>query len=194
MSKPRKSGIDILGDISWGSHLCLFYETKQDMLDVLIPFFKTGLENNEFIIWVISNPYLPTVEEATALLQEAVPDLRQRLENGQIEILDEPDWYLREKEFNMEEIVKALKEKLTGALARGYEGVRASGDMFWLGQKYWKEFYRYEKYLHDFVTGLPAIILCAYPLPKFGGAEVLDILQAHQFGIGRRYGKWELVE
>ena len=194
MSKPRKSGIDILGDLSWGSHLCLFYETKQDLLDALIPFFKAGLENNEFIIWVISDPRLVSAEEAMALLEEGVPGLRRHLDNSQIEIFYEPDWYLREKEFNMEEILAVWNDKLKGALARGYDGMRASGDMFWLGQKYWKDFYAYEKCLHDFIAGLPAIILCTYPLPKFGGAEVLDIVQAHQFGIGRRHGKWDLIE
>jgi PAS domain S-box-containing protein len=194
MSKPRKSGIDILGDLPWGSHLCLFYETKQDLLDALLPFFKAGLENNEFIIWVIPDPGLDSVEEAKAILQQAVPGFRRLLEKGQIEILHAPDWYLREEEFNMEKIVKAWNDKLRGALARGYDGMRASGDLFWLGQKYWKDFYAYEKCLHDFIAGLPAIILCTYPLPKFGGAEVLDIVQAHQFGIGRRHGKWELIE
>ena len=194
MSKPRKSGIEILGDISWGSHLCLFYETKQDMLDALIPFFKAGLENNEYIIWVISEPHLVSLEEATAALQQAVPGFQQQLGNGQIEILDEPDWYLRDKEFNMERVIKAWNDRLSAALARGYDGMRASGDMFWLTQEYWREFYAYEKDLHDFLDGLPATILCTYPLPKFGGAEVLDIIQVHQFGIGRRYGKWELIE
>jgi PAS domain-containing protein len=194
MSKPRKSGIEMLEDLSWGSHLCLFYETKQDMLDAVIPFFKAGLENNEFIIWVISNPHIVSAEEAAIALQQAVPGLRQQLENGQIEVLNEPDWYLQDKEFNIDRIIKAWNDKISVALDRGYDGMRASGDMFWLGQKYSKEFYAYEKYLHGLIAGLPAIILCTYPLSKFGGAEVLDIIQAHQFGIGRRQGKWELIE
>jgi PAS domain S-box-containing protein len=193
MSKPRKSGIDILGDLPWGSHFCLFYETKQDLLDALIPFFKAGLENNEFIIWVIPDSRLVSAEEAMSLLKEAVPGLRQHLGNGQIEILREPDWYSGEKELNMEEIIKAWNDKLKGALARGYDGMRASGDMFWPGQRYRKDLYAYENCLRDFIAGLPAIILCTYPLPKFGGAEVLDIVQAHLFGIGRRHGKWELI-
>ena len=195
MSKPRKSGIELLGDIPWGSHLCLFYETKQDLLDALLPFFKAGLENNEFIVWVISGPHFASAEEATTELQQVVPGLRQLLEKGQIEILSAPDWYLRGEELNnIEEIIKTWNDKLRGALARGYDGMRASGDMFWLGQKYWTDFYTYEKYLHDFLAGLPAMILCTYPLPKFGGGEVLDIVQAHQFGIVRRHGKWELIE
>jgi MEDS: MEthanogen/methylotroph, DcmR Sensory domain len=47
--EPRKTGIGPLGEISWGTHFCHFYESKEDLLDVVVPFFKAGLENNEFI-------------------------------------------------------------------------------------------------------------------------------------------------
>ncbi len=193
-SKPGKTGIDVLGDIPWGSHFCVFYETKQDLLDVLVPFFKAGLESNEFNIWVISNPYLATKEEALDALERAVPDVRKLLEKRRLEIISEPAWYLKGNAFNVEKVLQALNEKASGALARGFNGIRASGDLFWLEQKYWNAFYAYERHLHDLIAGQPAIILCSYPLSKFGGAEVLDIVQAHQFAISRRQGKWELIE
>ncbi len=44
----RDSGIDIIGEVPWGTHFCLFYETVDDLSDILIPYFKAGLENNEF--------------------------------------------------------------------------------------------------------------------------------------------------
>ncbi len=27
----RKSGLDMVGDVSWGTHLCQCYETKEDL-------------------------------------------------------------------------------------------------------------------------------------------------------------------
>ena len=43
-SKPaldlRKTGISVVGDVPWGTHFCYFYETKQDLLDTLVPYFK----------------------------------------------------------------------------------------------------------------------------------------------------------
>ena len=36
----RKTGIEVIGDVPWGTHFCQFYETKQDLLDVLVPYFK----------------------------------------------------------------------------------------------------------------------------------------------------------
>jgi len=194
IAKPRKSGIDVLGDLPWGSHFCVFYETQQDLLDVLVPYFKAGLESNEFNLWVISNPYLATVEDAVAALEQAIPDVRSLLEKGRLEIFSEPDWYLRKNDFSLERLLNAWNEKIAGALARGYDGVRASGDLFWLDQKYWNDFYAYEKHLHDLIAGQPALILCAYPLTKFGGAEVLDIVHAHQFALSRRQGEWEFIE
>jgi len=55
-SDLRKSGIGSVGDIPWGTHFCHFYENKKDLLDVLIPYCKTGLEQNEFCVWGIFDP------------------------------------------------------------------------------------------------------------------------------------------
>jgi len=82
--KLRKSGIDIIGDVPWGTHFCHFYHTKEDLADILVPYFKAGLENNEFCIWVMSQPL--EVEEAIEALKKAVPDADVYLEKGQIEI------------------------------------------------------------------------------------------------------------
>jgi hypothetical protein len=54
----RKSGISVVGDVPWGTHFCHFYETKQDLLDTLIPYFKAGLESKEFCLWVVSDTQL----------------------------------------------------------------------------------------------------------------------------------------
>ena len=81
----RKSGIDIVGNVPWGTHFCQFYQTKEDLMESLIPYFNTGLENNEFCIWVTSEPL--DAEEVTGALRRAVPYFNIYLENGQIEII-----------------------------------------------------------------------------------------------------------
>ena len=62
----RKSGIKTLGHVPWGTHLCQFYNTKQDLIDILVPYFAEGLKNNEFCMWVTSPPL--DVEEAKTAL------------------------------------------------------------------------------------------------------------------------------
>ena len=53
---PRRTGIRLLGEIPWGTHICVFYETKQDLLDTGIAYFKAGLDANEFCVWAVSPP------------------------------------------------------------------------------------------------------------------------------------------
>src|SRR5258706_5508394 len=190
----RKSGISVVGDVPWGTHFCHFYETKQDLLDTLIPYFKAGLESREFCVWVVSDSELITVAEAKGALAQAVPDLEGHLADENIEILSALDWYLKGNVFNLERVTWAWDAKLKRALARGYDGMRVSGDTFWLADKDWKDFCAYEKQLNDSITDQPMTVLCTYPLSKSGAGEILDVMQAHQFAIARRQGEWEVIE
>lgn len=190
----RKTGMSIIGDVPWGTHFCHFYETKQDLLDTLVPYFKAGLESEEFCLWVVSNSELITVEEAKGALEQAVPDLDQHLSDGNIEILDGHDWYLKENVFIFERVMSAWDAKVKRALARGYDGLRASADTFWLAEKDWKDFFAYEKQVNDWITDQSMTVLCTYPLAKSGAAEVLDVVESHQFAIARRQGEWKVIE
>ena len=105
----RKSGIEVVGDIPWGTHLCQFYETKEDLCDILVPYFAEGLRNNEFCMWVTSEPL--GVEEARVALQKAVPDLEQYVKKGQIEILPYTGWYLLGGEFDADRVLEGWVKK-----------------------------------------------------------------------------------
>jgi YHS domain-containing protein len=59
----RNTGIGAVGDVPWGTHFFLFYETKEDLLDTLVPYFKAGLESGEFCVWVVSEPLTETENE-----------------------------------------------------------------------------------------------------------------------------------
>ena len=190
----RKTGISIIGDIPWGTHFCHFYETKQDLLDTLVPYFKAGLESKEFCVWVVSDSEVITVEEAKRALAQVVRDLDRHLAAGNIEVVDALDWYLEKGVFNLEKVTRAWDAKLKRALALGYEGMRVSGDTFWLAEKDWKDFCAYEKQLNDSITDQPMTVLCTYPLARSGAGEILDVMQAHQFATARRQGEWKVIE
>jgi hypothetical protein len=49
-SAPRKSGIRVTGEMSWGTHICAFYEAEQDLLETNASYFAAGLGDNEFCI------------------------------------------------------------------------------------------------------------------------------------------------
>lgn len=190
----RNTGISVVGAAPWGTHFCHFYETQQDLLDTLIPYFKAGLESNEFCLWVISDSDLINVAEAEAALAQAVPNFDRHLSAENMEIFNGHDWYFHKDVLNLERVTSAWEAKIKRALARGYDGLRASGDTFWLAEQDWKDFFAYEKQVNDWLTDKAMTVLCTYPLAKSGAAEVLDVVQAHQFAIARRQGEWEAIE
>jgi PAS domain S-box-containing protein len=190
----RRSGISVVGNIPWGTHFCHFYETTQDLIDTLVPYFKAGLEGKEYCVWVVTTPELITVEDAKRALQTEVPDLDHHLSASNIEILSAWDWYLEDNVFNLERVTSTWDAKLRHAVAAGYDGLRISGDTFWLDKKDWKDFCAYEKRLNDSFSNRPITALCTYPLSKIGAADIFDVVQTHRFAIAKRQGVWNINE
>jgi C4-dicarboxylate-specific signal transduction histidine kinase len=188
----RKTGLDVVGQMPWGTHICLFYETKEDLLDTLIPYCKAGLENEEFCLWVVAEPL--TIEEATDALKEAVPGFNRYLADSSIELVSARDWYLQGGTFDLERVTSGWHAKLAHASARGYVGVRVTGDTAWLAKKDWKHFCEYEEALNDAVANQHLAVLCTYPLAACGALEILDVVRTHQYALARRHGTWDLIE
>ena len=188
----RKTGISVVGDMPWGTHFCSFYESKEDLLDTLVPYFKAGLGQREFCVWVIADPL--TREEARNALRLAVPDLDRHESEQSIEMFLGKEWYLQGGTLDLNRITNAWSEKLDQALARGYQGLRVSGDTCWLQKSDWQDFCTYETLLNESISNQPMTLLCTYPLARSGAAEILDVTRTHQFAIARRQGDWEVIE
>ncbi len=165
-TEMRKTGIDVVGDmVAWGAHFCLFYETREDLLDSLIAYCKSGLGREEYCLWIVAEPL--TIEEATAALKAAVPDLDRHLADSRMEIGSARDWFLQGGTFDGKRLTDAWYEKLARVSARGYAGMRVTGDTTWLAKKDWRHFCDYEEGLNEVI---------------------------HQFVLARRHGNWDIVE
>jgi DNA-binding CsgD family transcriptional regulator len=191
-SAVRKTGIRVMGDLPWGAHVCLFYETKQDLLDTNVAYLKAGLENKEFCVWAISAPI--DHEEAKNALRDGIPDFDRHLVAGSIELLTGYEWYLKGNEFDVQRITGGWNDKLGKAMSKGYEGLRISGNAFWMEANRWKEFSEYEQELDQILDDRQMIVLCTYALSASRAVDLLDVAHAHQFTIARRNGVWEFLE
>jgi PAS domain S-box-containing protein len=182
----------VLGDMPWGTHLCHFYETNRDLLEAMIPYFKAGLENNEFCLWVISDPL--TEEEAKSALRQAVPDFERHLADRRVEIVSHREWYLNGGRFDLQRVIKGWNEKLEDALARGFAGMRVSGNTAWMQREDWRDFREYEMQLEELLAGRRMIALCTYHLAATQASQLLDVARIHQSAVACRCGHWEVVE
>lgn len=187
----RPSGIEGVGDMPWGTHFCLFYETKEDLLDVLIPYFKAGLESDEFCLYVASEPVV--AEGAERALREAVPNFERYLAEGQIEIVSHSDWYLSGGHFDPLRVRQAWMDKLNQGLAQGNAGMRFAANTFWLEKEDWDSFAEYEEKVDEAFRKLRIVALCAYALERCSTADMLNVVRHHQFTVAKRNGVWEYL-
>ena len=190
--EKRKTGIEIIGDMPWGTHFCQFYRTQQDMLDILVPYFKAGLENNEYCMWVTSEPL--HVEEAAAALRQTMPDFERYAAKGSIEIIPYSEWYMKDGRFDQARVLDGWIDRLNQALTNGYDGLRLTGNTFWLESSQWQDFKAYENVVNNVIGNYRMIAACTYSLDKCGASEVIDVVQNHQFALIKREGEWTLIE
>jgi len=192
IEEKRKTGIDIIGEMPWGTHVSQFYRTGEDLVDILVPYFKEGLRNNELCIWITSEPL--NVEDAEKALKKKVRGLDGYIKKGQLEILDYSRWYTKTGRFDSDRVLKGWVEKEKQALKRGFDGLRLAGNMFWINKRDWNKFTDYEAVVNRVIGKHRMLAFCSYSLDKCGAAEVIDVVSNHQFTLIKQKNAWKFIE
>jgi len=174
-------------DIPWGTHLCLFYETKKEFLELTVPYLKAGIEANEFCLWAI--PDYVSGHEARAALSEVC----SKYDRVTLQILSAREFY---GTGNFDRLGTFFENLVTAALANGFNGVRGCGDGHWLEEPDWKQFGIFEMGGN---AGRPATKLklkglCCYPLFASRAGDLADMAVAHQHTITKRKSEWVTVD
>jgi signal transduction histidine kinase len=145
-----QSGLDAVAELPWGSHFCHLSRTREDLVETLVPYFATGLANNEQCLWATSEPL--GIEDATRELAKHVPDLESKIERGQMRIVSHSDWYTRTGRFEADSVLSAWVAAEQSARSSGYAGVRATWHVSFLNtREQWREF---QKYVAPMMTAL----------------------------------------
>lgn len=186
-----QTGFDILGDIPWGAHLCLFYETKHDFFEITVPYLRAGLENREFCLWILPPP-VPQ-QEALEALKRGVPDFDRHLSEGNIELVSEDRWFRKGGSIvEPAVVVERFHKKLRAAISKGYVGLRANGRAAALQKT--KRLSELEKEIDGLIADEKMILLCSFPLEECSSSAVLDATRTHQLTAAVRNGSWEVIE
>ena len=193
--KPRDTGLKAVGEVPWGTHFSIFYETKQDLLDVLVPYFNTGLRNNEFCLWIVASYEFLNVNKATNALRESIPSVDRLIDKGNIEIVAHRDWFLTNGKVNISRAVGRFRQRMNYALTSGFEGLRANGSPAWM-QVYLRAggFRKFEQQIEDLLARQRMIAACTFPLARSGAEQILDAARTHQFAVTVRNGFWKRVQ
>ncbi|MEA2951845.1 MAG: hypothetical protein QOJ96_1365 [Alphaproteobacteria bacterium] len=172
----------VLAGVKHGSHICAFYETHDDLIDLVLPFFTSMVNRGELCVWMMPDGVSDDARVRTSAT----------LAERGIEFYPARDLY--GPHFEHEPVTRFWTDKLQQALVGGHSGMCASGDAFWLQSCEWKTFLDYEAELNNFVADKPITLLCTYPLSASKAGDILDVARAHQVALAKRQNAWEVIK
>src|SRR3972149_10522536 len=134
--KHRDSGLDFIGQVPWGTHLCQLYSNDHDLHEIVVPYLRAGLKSNELCMMIAGGK--EGVRDATAALKRNISGFEAALGSGQMEIVSHEDWYLAGGEFDAERVLGGWAQAHDRGRMRGFDGLRVAGNTLWLGKKDWE--------------------------------------------------------
>jgi hypothetical protein len=185
---PKASDKALL-DLPWGSHVCQFYDSKQDQLDMLVPYFKQGLERNEACAWLVGDL---TIDEARNALAAAVPNLADYLAKGQMQIVHYSEFYTDPNGTVKapEQLSYQFASMGSSAKADGYEGLRASGSVSWVKDpESMSRFMAYETRVNLAIQNARIMAVCTYPANSAALCGCRELIHNHG-NIFVKRGEW----
>ncbi|MFA6027363.1 MAG: MEDS domain-containing protein [Patescibacteria group bacterium] len=171
-----------LENIQLGDHLCSIYKNKEEQFSTIIPFFKTGLKNNQKCIYIADEN---SADEVISQLEKGGIDIKKYIASKQFLILSKRETYLKEGSFDPDRMIDLLKETEKGALKEGYSGLRVTGEMTWVLEqvKGSERLIEYEAKLNDFFPDSKATAICQYNENKFEPELLAEVIHTHPFVI-----------
>jgi len=165
-------------DLKPGYHFCCLYETDDERRAILIPFLRQGLAQYEKVIYIVHSH---TVESVLDQLRKQWMDIDSYLARGQLDIVTSASTYLRNGIFNPEAMIALIRAEIDRALAKGYVGLRAAGDMTWTLEKP-QGFHRlieYEAKANMLFSDSKITALCEYDRRRFSPLLLRNVLYTH---------------
>ncbi len=184
--------INLMHDVPWGSHMCMFYKAKNELISGLVPYFKAGLDNNEFCIWAL--PDSIEVETAKSALSEEIGNLGYYIDKGQIEIRSYQDYYLKEGIFSAFNMIDWWLKREKEVLDQGFSGIRIAGDGTDLFNAHVFKMNLYEKEIDKNIEQTKMKSICTYSLDRIDTLNILNIIAYHQSTIVNRNSVWEVFK
>jgi len=190
-NRTRDSGIDIIGNVSWGTHIGQLFTSKEEIFDVMVPYIRQGLMDNELCLWVYSDNI--SYYEIKDQISKIVKDVDSYLESGQLLLIPYSMLYLKNGSFNEIGVLRRWYKYIRLALNNGYNGLRAVADTSWVDRYYFRAFSRYEHDVNNIITRLPIIVICIYNANELDTFEICQVIKSHSYIITRHEDNIELI-
>lgn len=166
------------------THICAFFDSKEEEYDVLTPYYAEGLEAGEQVINIVDADRHADHCSRLAAHGIAVDEART---SDRLKVLTAEETYTRGGRFGAQRMYDLLQGALAAA-HRNQKRVRTSGVMKWAtrGHAGTEELMEYEARVNVLVPIYECTLLCVYDLNEIDGRMVMDVLTTHPQIIFRR--------
>jgi DcmR-like sensory protein len=163
-----------------GDHVCTLYTTPEQQLTAAIEYIRGGLSRGERCFYVCCE-HEP--DQFRAALKQGGIDVEAEEARGAILLATKHDGHLEGGKFDPDKMIALLDKAVKDALAAGFTGLCAAGDMTWVldavpGTERLAE---YEARLNRFYEASHALGLCLYNLKTMSPAAIDHCLATHKF-------------
>jgi len=179
----KQQSVTLCGETLHGPrHICAFFDSREEQYEVLLPYFKEGLDNKEEVITILESN---THHDHCCRLEDAGIALESKLENGQLKVLASEDTYLQGNTFTADRMYNMLEQVLINAQDGPYGTVRTCGDMEWALKNLpgTDELMEYEARVNLLTPKYECTLLCVYDINRFSGRAIADVLASHSHVI-----------
>jgi hypothetical protein len=191
LANLTECGLPGIRHIPYGLHACHFYQSRQELIDALVPYFVSGLRNNERCLWITAPP-LPATE-AAQVLGAAWEGVGDAVAKGALRIVDHDKWYADAAGLKGNDVVQLWLDEEQRALAEGYAGLRITGNMTFLDQQSWESFMQYERAVSPSFYGRRIVALCSYSLENFSARQMVEVMRNHDCAFDRPDLSWQVL-
>jgi hypothetical protein len=160
-------------------HECLIYDgDPSEQLPIVIPLFVDGLRENWRCLYLGDPASLQMIE--AALVERGI-DPRRESKRGAL-VLSSDRSHLQGRAFDPTSMIADLHKSVDRAVADGYEGLCATGDMRWeLGDdENFRRLLEYEARLEQVIREKPLRGICQYRRDDLPASAIRDALLTHR--------------
>jgi hypothetical protein len=163
-------------------HACAFFHTKEEEYRVLMPFIMEGFERGDRAFHIV-DPELRAAH--LARLQQEGVDTAAAEAQGQLEVRNWRETYLKDGRFDQHRMIETLLEMIAPGNAPPGKISRNIANMEWAleDRPGVHDIVEYEARLNHALPAQHDPVVCTYDLSQFDASAVIDIMRTHPMVI-----------
>jgi len=119
---------EFLKQLQGGDLVALFYKTRAEQLRFVIPYIAEGIAQNQRCLYITDDT---PVRLILSKLEDFGVDVAAAQKRGALDVLTKHETYLRHGGFAADKMIADLELDTQATIAKGFSGLRGSGDMGW---------------------------------------------------------------